>query len=201
MLKTTAAAGAAAATGAAFTSPALAQDGDLSGWFDNVSNFDGVADHTGEDSVTVEVGVEANNGPYGFGPAAIRVDPGTEVTWEWVEGNHNVAAEDGSYESELTGESGFTFTQTFDEEGVSRYACTPHKTMGMKGAVVVGTDYPTAGGGGEGAVETLAPEEAGVPIQPHFVGIATGLAIIVSLIFTFFTLKYGESPHTSGGND
>jgi hypothetical protein len=41
----------------------------------------------------------------------------------------------------------------------------------------------------------------GVPIQAHFVGIATILAIIVSLVFTFFMLKYGESPHASGGNN
>ncbi len=138
VLKTTAAAGAAAATGAAFSGSALAQDADLQSWFEGVSNYDGVVDKTGQSEVTVEVGVEANNGPYGFGPAAIRVDPGTTVTWEWVEGSHNVAAEDGSFESELTNESGFTFTQTFDEEGVTQYACTPHKTMGMKGAVVVG---------------------------------------------------------------
>ncbi|MGB9965327.1 halocyanin domain-containing protein [Halobacterium sp. CBA1126] len=138
VLKTTAAAGAAAATGAAFTGAAAAQDGGLESWFEGVGNYDGVVDETGKSEVTVEVGVDANGGPYGFGPAAIRVDPGTTVTWEWVEGSHNVAAEDGSFESELTDESGFTFTQTFDEEGVTRYACTPHKTMGMKGAVVVG---------------------------------------------------------------
>ncbi|GAA0281090.1 halocyanin domain-containing protein [Halobacterium noricense] len=138
VLKTTAAAGAAAATGAAFTGSALAQDADLESWFGNTSNYDGVVDKTGNSEVTVEVGVEANNGSFGFGPAAVRVDPGTTVTWKWVAGSHNVVAEDGSFESELTDESGFTFTRTFQEEGVTRYACTPHKTMGMKGAVVVG---------------------------------------------------------------
>jgi len=59
--------------------------------------------------VTVEVGTEANGGNFGFGPAAVRVDPGTTVTWEWVAGSHNVEAEDGSFESELTDETGFTF--------------------------------------------------------------------------------------------
>ncbi|MFB6270382.1 MAG: halocyanin domain-containing protein [Halobacterium sp.] len=139
VLKTTAAAGAAAATGAAFTGSALAQDTDLSSWFENTSNYDGVVDETGKSEVTVEVGVEANNGPYGFGPAAVRVDPGTTVTWKWVNGAHNVVASDGDYESKLTQESGFTFSHTFESEGVSKYYCGPHKQMGMKGAVVVGS--------------------------------------------------------------
>jgi len=76
----------------------------------------------------------------------------------------------------------------------------------MKGAIVVGTDYPTAGGdggdGGDGGeVETLDPEEAGVPIQPHYVGFGAGLAMVLSTIFTFYVLKYGESANTKGGNN
>jgi hypothetical protein len=67
----------------------------------------------------------------------------------------------------------------------------------MVGTVVVNKSgqAPSSGGGGE-----LDPEHMGVPIQAHFVGIATILAILVSLMFTFFLLKYGESPHASGGN-
>jgi len=130
-------AGGLAALGAA---PASAQSTDLSEWFSNVSNVDGVTDRTGEDEVTVEVGVQANNGAFGFGPAAVRVDPGTKVVWEWTgEGTpHNVVAEDGSYESEMISEAGATFKHTFESDGVSKYACVPHKSMGMKGAVVVG---------------------------------------------------------------
>ena len=109
------------------------------GWFDNTDNVDGVVDETGADAVTVEVGTEANGGAYGFGPAAVRVSTGTTVTWEWTgEGaSHNVAAEDGSFESELVGEAGHTFEHTFEESGTTKYACTPHEAMGMKGAVVV----------------------------------------------------------------
>jgi hypothetical protein len=40
----------------------------------------------------------------------------------------------------------------------------------------------------------------GVPFLAHYVGIATVLMMIVSLIYTFFFLKYGESANTSGGN-
>jgi len=75
----------------------------------------------------------------------------------------------------------------------------------MKGAVVVGSDYPTTGGGGDGgggeAPAEVDPEHMGVPFQAHFVGMATLLAILMSLLFTFYTLKYGESAHTKGGND
>ena len=55
----------------------------------------------------------------------------------------------------------------------------------------------TAGGGGGGEVD---PHELGVPFQAHFVGIATLLAIFVSLVFSFYVLKYGESPHSSSPN-
>ncbi|WP_435064296.1 halocyanin domain-containing protein [Halobaculum sp. EA56] len=109
------------------------------GWFDNVDNYDGVVDETGAGEVTVEVGVEANGGNFGFGPAAVRVSAGTTVVWEWTGngGSHNVVAEDGSFESELVGEAGHTFSHTFEEAGTTKYACTPHKAMGMKGVVVV----------------------------------------------------------------
>ncbi|MFC3476735.1 halocyanin domain-containing protein [Halobacterium litoreum] len=151
VLKASAAAGAAAVGTTAFAGGAAAQDGSLGEWLSNVGNFDGVVDETGKDEVTVTVGSEANGGPYGFGPAAIRVDPGTKVVWEWKSGTHNVVADDGSYESAMKGEQGFTFSQTFDSEGVSKYYCNPHKAMGMKGAVVVGdVEVDTGASGGSG---------------------------------------------------
>lgn len=112
---------------------------EFDGWFDNVDNYDGVTDETGSSEVTVEVGAQGNGGGFAFAPAAVRVDSGTTVVWEWTGdgGNHNVAAEDGSFESETVGESGHTFEHTFEESGTYKYVCTPHETMGMKGAVVV----------------------------------------------------------------
>ena len=152
LLKATGAAGIATAVSAA---PASAQEDGYGDWFSDVSNFDGTEDMTGQDQVTVEVGVEANDGNFGFGPAAVRVDPGTEVVWEWTGqgGQHNVVHEGGQFESDLYQESGETVSHTFDgEEGVYLYACTPHKTLGMKGAVVVGDvgvdDTAAAGGSG-----------------------------------------------------
>ncbi len=107
------------------------------GWFDDVSNFDGVVDKTGASNVTVEVGVQANGGPYGFGPPAVKVDAGTTVIWKWVEGLHNVEATDGSFQSTTTDEVGYTFTNQFDAPGTYTYVCSPHEPMGMKGAIVV----------------------------------------------------------------
>lgn len=102
-------------------------------------NYDGVVDETGASEVTVTVGTEANGGNFGFGPAAIRVSPGTTVVWEWngLGRSHNVVDEDGAFESDLSAEEGYTFSQTFEESGVVRYYCTPHRTMGMKGVVIV----------------------------------------------------------------
>ncbi|MFC7137914.1 halocyanin domain-containing protein [Halobaculum litoreum] len=148
--------GAAAAGGAAATPAAAQSGGGLAEWFSNTGNYDGVVDETGSGSVTVTVGSEANGGAFGFGPAAVRVDPGTTVTWEWTGkgGSHNVVADGGAFESELVGESGHTFEHTFEEAGVYRYYCTPHKAMGMKGAVVVGDAEVGGGGGGGGGSST-----------------------------------------------
>jgi halocyanin-like protein len=148
--------GGAAVAGAALgTVPEAgrAQSGetDLGSWFEDVSNYDGVVDETGSDSVTVEVGVEANGGGFGFGPAAVRIDPGTTVIWSWIGagGSHNVAASDGEFESDLVDSDDHTFEHTFEDDGVYTYACTPHQTLGMKGAVVVG-DVEVESGGGSG---------------------------------------------------
>jgi len=105
----------------------------------DTSNYDGVQDETGSDEVTVAVGAEGNDGNFAFEPAAVEVDAGTDIVWEWTGqgGQHNVTHQDGAFESETTDEEGFTFTHTFEEAGTFRYVCTPHESLGMKGAVVV----------------------------------------------------------------
>jgi len=84
--------GAAAAVGTTAAASAgvgttTAQSGpDYGDWFSNTGNFDGTYDYTGKKEVTVYVGTDGNGTAYGFGPAAaIRVDPGTKVTWEWTD--------------------------------------------------------------------------------------------------------------------
>lgn len=115
-----------------------AESADFGDWFDGVAAYDGVVDATGRDSVAVEVGASIGGKHHSFAPAAVRVSPGTTVVWTWTGngGMHNVVAADGSYESELTSAKGETFERTFEEAGVSKYYCAPHRSSGMKGAVV-----------------------------------------------------------------
>jgi halocyanin-like protein len=103
-------------------------------------NYDGIVDMTGSTAVNIDVGVEANGAFYGFGPAAVRVDSGTEVIWTWTGqgGIHNVEARHGAeFRSEQMSGEGETFSQTFEESGTILYVCGPHEGIGMKGAVVV----------------------------------------------------------------
>jgi len=104
----------------------------------DANNYDGtITDATGRSEVSVAVG--AGDG-YAFGPAAVRVDAGTTVVWEWTGGGglHNVVAEDGAFDSgdPVSGRDA-TFEHTFGDSGTYLYYCNPHKALGMKGAVVV----------------------------------------------------------------
>jgi len=153
-----------------------------------------------QEGETVAVGPGGN---LVYEPATLYVSPGTTVTFEWESDNHNIVV-DGQPEGanweghEPLENTGFSYEHTFETVGTYSYYCQPHRTAGMVGEIIVNESgqAPSAGGGGE-----ADPKHMGVPIQAHFVGIATILAIIVSLVFTFFLLKYGESPHASGGNN
>ncbi len=126
------------------------------GWFTDsakggtTSNYDGTTvDKTGQDSVTIEVGAEGNGGPYAYAPPAVRISPGTEVTFKWVSNTHDIQVEakpSGSSWGGVTSikNEGFTHSHTFETAGTFLYYCTPHLSMGMKGAIVVGS----GGGGG-----------------------------------------------------
>ncbi|AFK18536.1 halocyanin domain-containing protein [Haloferax mediterranei ATCC 33500] len=201
----------AAATAAAGT--AAAQEGgggaqvkpDFGGYLDGVDG--GYKDLRGNKEVTVKVGAAGNSGNLAFSPAGIWIDPGTTVTWEWTGegGGHNVKMEEGPASLDSGApvkEAGTTYEYTFEEgdAGISKYYCSPHQTLGMLGAVAVGGDVATLEVGGGGAKEL---HELGVPIQAHWVGSATILGILVTIIYTFFILKYGESPNTgnTGGGE
>ena len=119
-----------------------AAEPDYGGWLDGVGNYDGTtADMRGRADVTVSVGVEANGGPYGFGPPAVWVDSGATVRWDWTgSGTHSVVAEDGRFDSgDVVSEPGVNFEYAFEEEGVYPYYCAPHRALGMRGAVAVGS--------------------------------------------------------------
>lgn len=147
------------AAGTALTGRAgAAESTDLSEWFSNTDNATRVVDERGSDSVTVEVGASGNAGNLAYGPAVIRIDPGTTVTWTWVNGYHNVVATDESFESPFNSGSG-TFEHTFEETGITKYYCTPHRGSGMKGAVIVGDAEVSLSAGSGGGSTTAASQE------------------------------------------
>ena len=132
---------------------------DFGGYLDSANNYSGtVVDARGQDQVVVEVGAKSG---LAFDPAAVHVDNGATVVWEWTGkgGAHTVIAERGTFDSGKTTSSG-TYRHTFSADGIHPYYCVPHKGSGMKGAVVVGDDYPTKDRGAE--TEPPAPEPPAV---------------------------------------
>lgn len=114
--------------------------GPVDDYLSDVSNYDGaVVDEQGASSVTVAVGTEGNGGNYAYSPAAVVVDAGTTVQFEWTgQGQqHNVVDEGGEFRSDTYVDSGVHFEYSFDSSGTFRYFCGPHKSFGMKGVVVV----------------------------------------------------------------
>jgi halocyanin-like protein len=201
-----------AATAASGTAAAQEEGGGGGGnvrdWGGHLDGVDGgYQDLRGSSEVTVEVGASGNGGALAFAPAGIWVDPGTTVTWEWTGegGGHNVVSSEGPASLDsgaAVSEAGATYEHTFSEDqtGITKYHCAPHESLGMLGAVAVGGDVATVSTGGGGEKEL---EELGVAIQAHWVGSATILGIIVTIIYTFYILKYGESPNTgnTGGGE
>jgi halocyanin-like protein len=119
--------------------PKLSEEPDYGGWFDEVSNYDGTYDFTDSDEVTVAVGAPGNGGNYAFEPAAIAVETGTRVVWDWTgeAGPHNVVSTDDAFASDKLSGDDVTFEHQFDSPGIYTYLCEPHATFDMQGAVVV----------------------------------------------------------------
>jgi halocyanin-like protein len=137
--------------------PAPVGEPDYGGWFGGdvkggaVGNYDGTVDRRGESSVAVEVGADGNGGTFAFAPAAVRVDPGTTVTFEWTSDNHNIVVEEQPGDAGWSGHepienTGFTYEHTFEAGGIYTYYCQPHLSVGMKAAVVVGDVGPSQAG-------------------------------------------------------
>jgi halocyanin-like protein len=104
----------------------------------DANGYDGsLLDATGQDSVTVAVGGDG----FAFGPAALRIDAGTTVNWEWMGGTHNVASTQESASDftsgEPTSDTDTTFSQSFDNTGLQFYVCDVHEGSGMLGAIDV----------------------------------------------------------------
>jgi halocyanin-like protein len=108
------------------------------GWMQDVPNYDATVDYTDASEVRIEVG--AGDSGHLFESAAVLIEPGTEVVWEWTGrgGSHNVVVKNGDYASELTDEAGYTVSKTFNEPEIVKYFCEPHRAAEMKGIVSVG---------------------------------------------------------------
>jgi len=189
--------GAAAAT-AALAQPVSAQEDPYDGWLDDVENYEGTVDRTGEDEVEVTVG--AGDQGLLFEPAAIQIDPGTTVIWEWTGegGNHNVATEFGEaeLESDLVDEEGATYDFEFtdEHEGVTAYGCEPHIPQNMKGAVAVGDVVEETIGDDDNGDEAGDTGTGGMgPLSTQGIlatlGGVIGLALLSPLIFALL-LKF-----------
>ena len=223
-LRTAAGTVAAGVTGAAAAGTAAAQNGvDYGGWFGSdtggeTQNFDGTVDQTGQSSITVEVGAEGNGGPYAFAPAAVRVHPGTRITFEWVSDTHNILIEEQPSDAgwggvEAIENSGFSHEHTFETEGIYKYYCQPHLALGMKGAIVVGGSGGGGGGGdgGDGGGEAAGGgggggEAAGAGSSPaltlafRLVGgaVVAALAVVIGVTAWVF-INYDQ--FTTGGGE
>ncbi|WP_436932135.1 halocyanin domain-containing protein [Halosimplex halobium] len=165
---------------------------DFDGWFEGVGNYTGeVVDLRDDSDPEVQVGTEANGGAFGFGPPAVHVENGATLTWTWTgEGcPHNVVEDEEVFDSGEPGCEGVgPFEYTFEEDGIYPYVCEPHVQLGMKGAVVVGTDYPTVDTGGGGGGGPGIPQ---VPDAARTLGVATGVAMAATLGLTYLFVKYG----------
>ncbi len=162
---------------------------DYGTWFSNVGNYEGeTVDATGQSEFTITVGAEGNGGAFAFDPPAVHVDPGTTLLFEWTGegGGHNAVSDEGPIDSgSPVQEAGVNYEVTIEEDGLYQYYCSPHEGQGMKGAVVVGSDYPT--------VETPAPGETGpaLPDSAKSLGVATSFVMAATLGLAYFFMKFG----------
>ncbi len=151
LLKRGAAGATAGAAAVTATGNATAQGSLYGGYLSDTENFEGeTADATGMSEVTVDVG--AGTSGLLFDPAAVVVDPGTTVKWNWTGngGAHNVYHDDtlSSVEEQLffsgeaANDSGVLYEFTFESSNtaVHPYVCQPHRALNMNGVIVVGSD-------------------------------------------------------------
>ena len=94
--------------------------------------------------VTIEMLNKLDDRNMVFSSEIVKVDVGDTVFWKSVDKGHNVefisknGVPDGveKFKSKVNKDAEFTFTIP----GIYAYWCTPHKSMGMIGFVIVGDD-------------------------------------------------------------
>ena len=189
--------------------PPTLQQEDTNNDDDEDANDDDEVDNDEPEEVVVELGNYfyrvAETGQDLDRDEPLGIEPGTTVRFVWITDNHDIAIDAKPDESDWDGETlhdtGHEHEWTFDVEGTYEFHCTPHIDLGMIGTIIVEegiTDVPDEPlPPGE---QPIDPDEIGVPLQKHFIGIATFFAIFVTLVFAFYVLKYGETPHSGYPN-
>tara|TARA_Y100000590_G_scaffold204626_1_gene232081 strand:+ start:2089 stop:2469 length:381 start_codon:yes stop_codon:yes gene_type:complete len=95
--------------------------------------------------VTVEMLNKLDKETMVFSPKIVKIDIGDTVFWKSSDKGHNVEfiSKGGvpsgveKFKSKISKDAEYNF----EVPGIYAYWCTPHKSMGMIGFVVVGNDY------------------------------------------------------------
>jgi plastocyanin len=77
--------------------------------------------------------VKAKN--YAFKAKSITIQKGDKVTWKSIQGKHSVTLKNGSFNKVIRNGEGVSLK--FNHRGTFRYYCRFHKSLGMRGKVVV----------------------------------------------------------------
>ena len=78
--------------------------------------------------------VRATN--FNFKPRTITIQKGERVTWKRIEGKHTVTLKNGSFDKVIS-RAHPRARKRFRHRGTFRYFCRFHRSLGMKGKVVV----------------------------------------------------------------
>jgi plastocyanin len=77
--------------------------------------------------------VKAEN--FDFEAKAVTIQKGDKVTWQNDQGRHSVTLKNGTFDKVISGDQ--TVSKKFKHSGTFRYYCRFHKSLGMRGKVVV----------------------------------------------------------------
>ena len=144
-----------------------------------------VTDDPGVDEVTCDVTIGISSDGYGFSPAAVTIDVGQTVCWQWTDAGmgHNVKEVDGMKSTTYvdggiysgTAATTVDFHHTFTEDTIFYYACEPHISMDMFGKVTVG----------DGGIEPTNTDNDDKEDNntPGFLGVTIILATLGAVLF------------------
>ena len=83
---------------------------------------------------------DANGNRMVYSQEVAKIDIGDTVTWLPASKGHNVEIITSPNKMKFKSKNGKEAKITFDTPGIYYYWCTPHKSMGMIGLIVVGDD-------------------------------------------------------------